>query len=509
MANQHVTGVKRPLQGDNLVNTDCSKKQRKGYNLSEIPEDDLERLKCSKCDGYLSCSPVKSKDEDDNVCGRCSTTMTNNRGYTRNIVYETLANKRVFPCNNKIRGCNEKILFNDIQHEKYCKLRAYRCPHRECFQRNITKDEMIKHYNNKHPDLIFEYSANLMVPVTLNDEFSAVIKAYDNLFVACIKTFPKKCILWLSVRYVGSTDFLLNYHYNIEIFNSFCSNSSFKQDRKLLLPYRNDFLERDTAESINLRSIFRKYVASIRIIISIGRNFEENLKLPVEKPILPETRLKLIADNILSTPSTSKMNDVNKIAMLRNKNGKEPQSLPSTSKIQDSDKSSNHLSQMLEETTSRICINKECSYFGNRQTLQKHEKYFCPYNRKCFACDGNTFSQLKTHLQEMHSNHVFESPVINMKPKVNNWWMIMKTTDKTMYYCKITEKQNQLYLQITSNQDTKRLEKFIVQVDKYYMYPDRVNNSNSLVDWEIRLDECKKLDRNKTNYFKFIGIKKE
>lgn len=88
-----------------------------------FPPETLEKLKCVKCEGYLSVGPISSADSG-YACGRCISDV-------RSIsIYEEVCKMHAFPCIYDKNGCKEVYRFGkEIQnHEKTCLYRPGRCP---------------------------------------------------------------------------------------------------------------------------------------------------------------------------------------------------------------------------------------------------------------------------------------------------------------------------------------------------------------------------------------------
>ncbi|KAJ8929155.1 hypothetical protein NQ314_018179 [Rhamnusium bicolor] len=93
----------------------------------DLPEPEVDTLKCSICDNYLSMSPILivSADGPDQVCGRCKDIPKFK--LIRNIAFEKLAKFVKFPCIYEI--CPEKIAWGEARrHELICSQRNMRCP---------------------------------------------------------------------------------------------------------------------------------------------------------------------------------------------------------------------------------------------------------------------------------------------------------------------------------------------------------------------------------------------
>jgi len=89
-----------------------------------ISEQSIQHLRCSICEGYLSCAPIRILPDGNNVCGRCSPLDTDVLTY-RQLTLEALLSNSVFPCKYKEQGCTVRLEFGcTIDHEDKCTYRS-------------------------------------------------------------------------------------------------------------------------------------------------------------------------------------------------------------------------------------------------------------------------------------------------------------------------------------------------------------------------------------------------
>lgn len=97
--------------------------------MVDIPKSILNKLQCSRCEGYLSISPVMVT-TGAQICGKCFKILPaeEKRRYVREIGLEAVAEMLIFPCRYHRQGCLFEVLFNNGEdHER-------ECPHRHILQ---------------------------------------------------------------------------------------------------------------------------------------------------------------------------------------------------------------------------------------------------------------------------------------------------------------------------------------------------------------------------------------
>lgn len=91
--------------------------------MYRIPQNILDNLRCSLCDGYLSVKPLMVKAEDQQICGRCFKLLPTEEKdkCVRQIGLETLAEVLIFPCRYNTWGCDYSFSWcDDKDHEREC-----------------------------------------------------------------------------------------------------------------------------------------------------------------------------------------------------------------------------------------------------------------------------------------------------------------------------------------------------------------------------------------------------
>lgn len=93
--------------------------------MIELTTTVLQRLKCVKCEEYLSYPPILMTLNGDNICGRCVFDITTDF-VVLNHLFENFVEELeiLFPCRYSNIGCTVKRLICDMKiHEDKCKYR--------------------------------------------------------------------------------------------------------------------------------------------------------------------------------------------------------------------------------------------------------------------------------------------------------------------------------------------------------------------------------------------------
>lgn len=106
--------------------------------MVDIPKSILNKLRCSRCEGYLSIAPVMVTTAGAQICGKCFKILPTDerRRYVREIGLEAVAEMLIYPCRYHQQGCKFQILFNNGEdHER-------ECPHRHSLYENQINNDV-------------------------------------------------------------------------------------------------------------------------------------------------------------------------------------------------------------------------------------------------------------------------------------------------------------------------------------------------------------------------------
>ncbi|KAK5641468.1 hypothetical protein RI129_010015 [Pyrocoelia pectoralis] len=188
----------------------------------DLPQDIVNTLLCSICDGYLSCAPVMEVKRN-LICGRCDKNSTD---AVLQVAYERVMSNFVFPCRFDKHGCEKRLLFNSsMEHEKQCKYRILHCPALlkiPCTSK-LSACELRAHFEEHHRELI---SSDGQFSINLDQEARCNLLMVRDVVTIIIKYFydHSEGCLYLKVSYLCSEDELI--YYKTQIINGTdCDNS--------------------------------------------------------------------------------------------------------------------------------------------------------------------------------------------------------------------------------------------------------------------------------------------
>lgn len=183
-----------------------------------IPEDVLEKLRCSLCKEYLSHLPIYSYPDQEGVgCGRCP--VLSDQNPIRNVSYEAVAKYLFFPCRYRSYGCLENILPVHMQeHEESCMYKQYFCPFiplASCPWQGPS-NELFVHYEEQHNILALTNSSFEIDLVNMYED-NYLLNYNEELFVIHVKCDAKENMFWCGVRYIGNKKKAAKYMFQIEL----------------------------------------------------------------------------------------------------------------------------------------------------------------------------------------------------------------------------------------------------------------------------------------------------
>lgn len=149
-----------------------------------IDDATLNRLRCAKCNGYLTVTPIILQETGKSICGRCATKVPCEKNI-RNEAYEKVLKYTKIPCQYKQYGCKELLAAdNIIEHEQNCAYGLHSCPLAE--EDNCTwtghRNEIKDHFTKKHPDKICQYPCIVKPCIVENSHCSYLMTMCGFLF---------------------------------------------------------------------------------------------------------------------------------------------------------------------------------------------------------------------------------------------------------------------------------------------------------------------------------------
>ncbi|KAF5278672.1 hypothetical protein FQA39_LY00714 [Lamprigera yunnana] len=183
-----------------------------------VPDEVLDKLRCSFCKEYLSHLPVYIYPGQEGIaCGRCPLLFEQNP--VRDVSYEALACYLHFPCRYKAYGCLETMILNRVQsHEDACTFKQYYCPFiplASCPWQGPA-DELFFHYRDHHEELALS-SPTFEIDLINMYEHNYLLYQETELFIIHVKFDILEEVFWCSVRYIGNHKMANRFHYGVEI----------------------------------------------------------------------------------------------------------------------------------------------------------------------------------------------------------------------------------------------------------------------------------------------------
>ncbi|KAF5270182.1 hypothetical protein FQR65_LT05662 [Abscondita terminalis] len=165
--------------GMNFIGTDLRMDIEQVTNYV-LPLDVATKLRCSACKRYLSCGPIRMKD-DKYICGRCKTKQGE---IHKQSLFENVMAQFKFPCNFDKKGCSQQISFNDVEeHERECIFRKISCPISHCAYRNNSY-KLYQHFTTGHPECLID---NNQIVLDLSTSQNQVFLMYENDVIIIVK----------------------------------------------------------------------------------------------------------------------------------------------------------------------------------------------------------------------------------------------------------------------------------------------------------------------------------
>ncbi|GLV33937.1 seven in absentia [Carabus blaptoides fortunei] len=219
--------------------------------MVEVHEDIVEKLKCTECKRYLSCSPVLIRNYD-NFCGRCSVRQeSSTHPVYRNVVYENLAKMMSFPCSYKYLGCDKQLPWNKVKyHEDECQFREYKCPS-DCCSWSGNKAKLLRHYQDVHEEFVVENPFQFALDITKDCDKNYLLPVFGFLFIIQIRYALAETKIWCSSQLIGNQTIASYFEYCLRV-----TRKSFKVEYdNTVLPYNATAVNVTSCIEIGLSSL--------------------------------------------------------------------------------------------------------------------------------------------------------------------------------------------------------------------------------------------------------------
>ncbi|XP_068084162.1 E3 ubiquitin-protein ligase SIAH1B-like [Anabrus simplex] len=185
----------------------------------------LKSFECPICFKYMTAS-VHNCGTGHSICSQCMQQGVKQCplckaefGSGRNFFAEDLAKQISFPCENKVNGCNMRVLGSELQqHHVTCLYRIRSCFLNTC-KWTGRSSELAEHFTDEHPKKIFQDTARFWIPTCLfgDNRYYYLMNAYGELFLWFVHANSSKRYITSCVRYIGQTEKATMFTYNITL----------------------------------------------------------------------------------------------------------------------------------------------------------------------------------------------------------------------------------------------------------------------------------------------------
>ena len=241
-------------------------------------------LECPVCLDTMK-PPIYQCQNGHSVCSNCKPGLSNCptcRGSlinTRNLLAEQLANKVIYLCSNKDRGCYESTSLEDMKrHEAACPYRIYDClvGRDGVCSWSGRRSEILRHMEEKHPKYIYrsDLCSFRYEEFSFRHEckFACVFSSCGEIFWYRSRRDPEKRKLFEVVQYIGPKENASKYVYEHRMVSP-------EGDQRLTFTnvVRND--NEDLNAILDAKKCFIMGYDTLEIFAKTGRTFEYKIKM--------------------------------------------------------------------------------------------------------------------------------------------------------------------------------------------------------------------------------------
>lgn len=203
--------------------------------MFSVPQTLISKLKCSQCQEIISCPPVYTKKNLENICGRCTPSKTQKKTIVRNKLFEDLAELFLFPCKYAEQGCDIKFKWGEtLEHETNCPSimeNAITCPTLpvgSCKWKGLST-RLMEHFKAEHKESVVKhpYNTNYHDNWIITD-LKQLVKTSSRIFIMSAHGFIflirfKVCFqsdsIYITVTLLGEASQNLAVHFecNVEL----------------------------------------------------------------------------------------------------------------------------------------------------------------------------------------------------------------------------------------------------------------------------------------------------
>ncbi|KAK4873612.1 hypothetical protein RN001_012972 [Aquatica leii] len=397
-----------------------------------LPDKIATTLICNYCHGYLSCGPIKIRQEM-YACGHCVTNGGDEVILPR--IFENFLTNFVFPCKYYKEGCKKTVQFNDTQkHESKCSYRKISCPKLNCVE-TILALNLYNHFQKHHLKQIVE---NFQFRIDLKENDTQNLIIYESDCIVVIKYCYTRATnnLRLSIAPVVEK-FQTVDKYKLQICNENEVDNDISFSQQICHLYNNQYLETGNFDYIILSDYLSILNNPKALIIKIFLIYSNNTSPTTEtlstnntgefaplNDVDEENAKQILQKCIVSTESNREMNFDNtnsgSVFLSSNPEGfnsgrKKPTASRRTNSIgflgnTNTNAYSHRPETLVVEKPKDLvvpCQWKGCKHSDEEQKILKHQDecefklYICPFLADCeqslHKFNSSFFNHLETH----------------------------------------------------------------------------------------------------------------
>jgi len=215
----------------------------------------LKELECPVCTEYMA-SPIKMCENEHNICGGCKERLSECptcRGKlinVRNITLENLAATAVYPCKNRVTGCEETFRAEDRNnHLPVCLYESRECPVSIILGVNCswtgTLSDMPFHVRAEHDSVIAEVPSHFnvkLLDLVRGSIYTQLVLVWGELF--CLNWCTEDQDIDFTVFHLGLKEDSEAFKFGIKMGNSEEYNTGTRKCHSFLDIYRTDLQPR-------------------------------------------------------------------------------------------------------------------------------------------------------------------------------------------------------------------------------------------------------------------------
>ncbi|KAF2898007.1 hypothetical protein ILUMI_08172 [Ignelater luminosus] len=362
----------------------------------DISESILAKLKCTRCQLYLSIGPITSNSTSSFFCGRFPS------GGSQVKIYEAVVENFAFPCRYQSFGCQELIKWGSVQnHEQNCNKKPHICPAVPpgvCLWRGAISD-ITEHFEQTHSEEVTDMNV-IELKLHENMEDCKLIKINNECYVFHVYFNRAQKILKLNVIQLNDVKSFNAQSYQLTLHaHDFSKHITLAADK--LAPYEsmdhNSIKDKNVIEMSVLKFLMQD---DLSLFCEINFNVEENkkevntevfklLECPVCNECLGSPIYQCRTGHSFCSSCTSKLNDCplchKQLTQTRN-----------------------YTLEDLVNRVSQVCRNKVlgCTYSGTYGDVKIHEEtcdfYKCPLKTSLGCTWNGNFENLIEHCKNSH-----------------------------------------------------------------------------------------------------------